>query len=80
MRTRRSCFGELVQIDGSPHDWFEERWPRCCLIVFIDDATSAIVAARFVENECLEGYYDALELMSNLVYGMVKRPSCLSVH
>jgi len=34
-RTRRSKFGELVQIDGSPHDWFEGRAPACCLIVFM---------------------------------------------
>lgn len=39
-RQRRPCYGELIQIDGSPHDWFEARGPRCTLIVFIDDATS----------------------------------------
>ncbi len=38
-RPRRLCRGELVQIDGSPHDWLEDRGPRCTLIVFIDDAT-----------------------------------------
>jgi transposase len=38
VRQRRSRFGELIQIDGSPHDWFEGRAPRCTLIVFIDDA------------------------------------------
>ena len=36
-RARRNCAGELVQIDGSPHAWFEDRAPKCCLIVFIDD-------------------------------------------
>ncbi len=41
-RERRSRFGELVQIDGSHHDWFEGRAPKCCLLVFIDDATSKI--------------------------------------
>lgn len=42
--------GELVQIDGSgsPHDWFEGRGPRCTLIAFIDDATSRVMAARFL--------------------------------
>jgi transposase len=39
LRNRRPRFGELIQIDGSPHDWFEGRGPRCTLIVFIDDAT-----------------------------------------
>lgn len=38
-RERRSHFGELVQMDGSHHDWFEERGEKCCLMVMIDDAT-----------------------------------------
>ena len=38
-RERRPQFGELVQIDGSHHDWFEGRAPKCCLLVFVDDAT-----------------------------------------
>ena len=42
-RYRRNCLGELVQIDGSYHDWFEGRAPKCCLLVFIDDATSKII-------------------------------------
>lgn len=50
LRERRACFGELVQIDGSPHDWFEGRAPECVLLVFIDDATGKIVQLRFVEN------------------------------
>ena len=47
-RARRARRGELVQVDGSPHDWFEGRAPRCTLLVFVDDATSRIQAARFV--------------------------------
>ncbi len=39
MRQRRARLGELIQIDGSPHDWFEERGASCTLLVFIDDAT-----------------------------------------
>lgn len=46
-RERRPRLGKLVQIDGSPHDWFEERGPRCTLIAFIDDATSRVMAACF---------------------------------
>jgi len=38
-RQRRERFGELVQIDGSDHAWFEERGPRCTLMVMVDDAT-----------------------------------------
>ena len=50
-RPRRSCFGELVQLDGSDHPWFEGRGPRCALLLFIDDATSAIIHAEFVPVE-----------------------------
>jgi hypothetical protein len=56
-RQRRSCVGELVQLDGSDHDWFEGRGERCVLLVFIDDATSRILYARFVTVE------DTLNLM-----------------
>jgi transposase len=50
MRERRACFGELVQIDGSPYDWFEGRAPACTLLVFIDDATGKLVQLLFVES------------------------------
>lgn len=59
MRERRSCFGELIQIDGSPHDWFEGRGEKCCLLVFIDDATSKLVNMRFEETESTAGYFRA---------------------
>ncbi len=57
-RPRRECFGDLVQIDGSPHDWFEGRAPRCTLIVFIDDATSRLIACRFAAAETTEAYME----------------------
>jgi hypothetical protein len=50
-RQRRDCVGMLVQLDGSDHDWFEERGPRCVLIVYIDDATSRVLYAEFVNVE-----------------------------
>lgn len=56
-RDRRPRLGELVQIDGSPHDWFEGRRAKCCLLVFIDDATSRLLGLRFVEAECSLGYF-----------------------
>jgi transposase len=59
MRERRSRFGELIQIDGSPHDWFEGRGDKCCLYVFIDDATSKIVSMRFEKSETTIGYFRA---------------------
>jgi hypothetical protein len=52
-RERRTCFGMMIQLDGSPHDWFEGRGPRCTLLVFIDDATSKIVWLEFAESESL---------------------------
>lgn len=50
-RERRSCLGELVQLDGSPHDWFEGRGPECVLLIFIDDATSRILYGVFIPVE-----------------------------
>ena len=58
-RTRRSCLGELIQIDGSPHDWFEGRRNPCCLLVFIDDATGRLMQLRFEETETTDGYFRA---------------------
>jgi len=49
-RDRRECIGQLMQFDGSPHDWFEGRGPECCLLVAIDDA-SGRVFLRFAESE-----------------------------
>lgn len=59
MRERRACFGELVQIDGSDHDWFEGRSPRCTLLVFVDDATGKLVELWFVPHESFFGYCEA---------------------
>jgi transposase len=61
MRERRACFGELVQIDGSPHDWFEGRAAECTLLVFIDDATSRLGELLFVESESFFSYCRATE-------------------
>jgi len=60
-RERRAQYGELVQADGSPHDWFEGRGPKCTLLVTIDDATSAIGAARFESAETTDGYFELFE-------------------
>lgn len=60
-RPRRPRCGELVQIDGSPHDWFEGRGPRCTLIAFIDDATSRVMQARFVPVESTQAYLSILQ-------------------
>lgn len=60
LRERRPRFGELIQVDGSAHGWFEERGPRCCLLVFIDDATSRLTQLHLVPQECTLGYMQAL--------------------
>ncbi|MFU0508034.1 ISNCY family transposase [Pseudaminobacter sp. NGMCC 1.201702] len=50
-RGRRDCFGELIQIDGSHHWWFENRGPKCALLVYIDDATGKLLHLRFAGSE-----------------------------
>ena len=58
-RYRRSCYGELVQIDGSYHAWFEGRSSKCCLLVYIDDATSKIMRLLFTTAESMQTYFIA---------------------
>src|SRR6266403_4151176 len=58
-RARRDCLGELVQIDGSEHWWFEDRGPQCTLLVFVDDATSWLMHLQFVESESTFAYFHA---------------------
>ena len=60
LRERRGRFGELIQIDGSPHAWFEGRGPRCTLIVFIDDATGRLVQLAFAPSETTAVYMGVL--------------------
>ncbi len=50
-RERRPMFGMMIQLDGSPHDWFEGRGEPCTLLVFIDDATSEILWLEFAKSE-----------------------------
>ncbi len=58
-RRRRECVGELVQIDGSEHAWFEGRGPGCTLLAFVDDATSRLML-RFVPSESAFSYFGAV--------------------
>jgi len=60
-RLRRERYGELIQIDGSDHRWFEDRAEPCTLLVFIDDATSTLMELRFVPSESTFSYFAALE-------------------
>src|SRR5271170_4833271 len=56
-RRRRDCLGELVQIDGSEHAWFEARGETCTLLAFVDDATSRLMQLRFVASESAFDYF-----------------------
>ena len=58
-RNRRNCVGELIQIDGSDHRWFEERGPACTLLVYIDDATSRLMHLHFTYSESTFSYFEA---------------------
>src|SRR5216684_4155232 len=60
-RHRREHVGELIQIDGSDHRWFEGRAAPCTLLVFIDDATSRLMELRFVPSESTFAYFEALK-------------------
>ncbi len=57
MRERRARFGELIQIDGSPHDWFEGHGEYCTLLVFIDDATGAADATALHPDRDHTGHH-----------------------
>ena len=72
-RERRPQSGELVQVDGSPHPWFEDRGPSCTLLLFVDDATSRIMLARFAEAETTAAYMGLLREYLE-THG---RPGCL---
>ena len=58
-RERKACFGAMVQLDGSQHDWFEGRGERCVLMVMVDDATNH-VGAQFFAEETTRASYDVL--------------------
>ncbi len=55
-RARREYFGELIQLDGSDHRWFEGRGPACTVLTYVDDATSRLQLLRFVEGESTFDY------------------------
>jgi transposase len=59
-RERKACFGAMVQLDGSHHDWFEGRRAKCVLMVMVDDATNR-VWAQFFEAETTHASYDVFE-------------------
>ena len=60
-RPRRACVGELIQLDGSVHAWFEDRGPACVLLLYIDDATSRCLDGEFVPSEDTRHLFQATE-------------------
>ena len=69
-RPRRPCRGELVQIDGSPHDWFEDRGPRCTLIVFIERHCHQRADGRCVSHrQTTKSYGDTTRLPGRTMAG-----------
>lgn len=62
IRKPSECFGHLVQIDGSPHDWFDDG-NKYTLHLAVDDATSKVLAGYFTKNECLYGYFQMMKIM-----------------
>ena len=73
-RERKECFGELLQFDGSHHDWFEGRRGKCCLMNMVDDATG-ITMSRLYEEETTAG---AMEVLSCWIkkYGIPQSVYC----
>jgi uncharacterized protein YijF (DUF1287 family) len=59
-RERKPCFGAMAQLDGSQHDWFEGRGPRCVLMVMVDDATNWLWA-QFFEEETTHASYEMMD-------------------
>ena len=73
-RSSREHFGELVQFDGSQHDWFEGRRDRCCLITLIDDATKTRMS-QFFEEETMFGAMSVLKMWIE-TYGIPESLYC----
>jgi hypothetical protein len=73
-REPRAHFGELIQFDGSHHDWFESRRGKCCLITLIDDATKTRLS-QFFEAETLFGAMIVLKMWIE-AYGIPESLYC----
>lgn len=68
-RTPEARMGSLVQLDGSPFDWLEDRGPRLTLLGAIDDATGTVLALHFRPAEDLHGYATLLQQLGTQ-YGL----------
>ena len=83
-RPPKDYYGQMVQLDGSEHDWFEGRGPRCTLLTFIDDSTSEIVWAAFVESESnhsiMQGTYNYFKSSGMPLALYTDRGKCFKVN
>jgi transposase len=61
LRERRPRFGELIQADGSPHRWFEDRAAPCTLLLCVDDATTFVLGGLFAAAETTDAYFELFE-------------------
>jgi hypothetical protein len=68
--------GELIQIDGCDHDWFEGRGPACTALVYVDDATSKLMELLFVKSESTFSY---LKPRGAISISMVNRWHCTAI-
>ena len=68
-RQRMPREGMLLQLDGSPHDWLENRGPRLTLLLSVDDATGTVPGALFRPLEDTRGYFLLLQSIA-LQYGI----------
>ena len=59
-RERKACLGQMVQLDGSHHDWFEGRRAKAVLMVMVDDATNQ-TGARFFEEETTRASFETFD-------------------
>ena len=67
-RQRKACFGQMIQLDGSHHDWFEGRGQKCVFMGYIDDATGSL-SAGFMLTKAPFRLWTALRIISrNMAY------------
>ena len=71
-RLRREAYGELVQIDGSEHRWFEDRGDPCSLLVFVDDATGRLIKRTFQLCQT-----ETFQLLRHMIRGYILFPSAI---
>lgn len=79
-RYRKPCLGELIQIDGSPHRWFEHKDDKqYSLLLAVDDATSKIMAAHFAPSESTLSYFKKPSNIKIKYYRNTIKKACCTI-